>query len=32
MRSSRALPKIPVLLNKIGIAYHQMTQLDNAKK
>lgn len=25
-------PKDPVLLNKIGIAYHQMMQLDNAKK
>ena len=23
-------PKDPVLLNKIGIAYHQMMQLDNA--
>ena len=26
------LPKDPVLLNKIGIAYHQMMQLDNARK
>jgi tetratricopeptide (TPR) repeat protein len=25
-------PKDPVLLNKIGIAYHQMLQLDNARK
>src|ERR1051326_938346 len=25
-------PKDPVLLNKIGIAYHQMMQLDNARK
>ncbi len=25
-------PKDPVLLNKIGIAYHQMQQLDNARK
>jgi len=25
-------PKDPILLNKIGIAYHQMLQLDNAKK
>src|SRR5947209_14428533 len=24
--------KDPVLLNKIGIAYHQLTQLDDAKK
>ena len=24
--------KDPVLLNKIGIAYHQMMQLDNARK
>jgi tetratricopeptide (TPR) repeat protein len=25
-------PRDPVLLNKIGIAYHQMMQLDNARK
>src|SRR5437870_9748532 len=25
-------PKDPVLLNKVGIAYHQLTQLDDAKK
>jgi Tfp pilus assembly protein PilF len=25
-------PKDPVLLNKIGIAYHQLMQLDNARK
>jgi tetratricopeptide (TPR) repeat protein len=25
-------PKDPILLNKIGIAYHQMAQLDNARK
>src|SRR6478609_5973139 len=25
-------PKDPILLNKIGIAYHQMMQLDNARK
>jgi len=25
-------PKDPVLLNKIGIAYHQLLQLDNARK
>jgi tetratricopeptide (TPR) repeat protein len=25
-------PKDPVLLNKVGIAYHQMLQLDNARK
>jgi len=25
-------PKDPVLLNKVGIAYHQMMQLDNARK
>ena len=25
-------PRDPVLWNKIGIAYHQMQQLDNAKK
>src|SRR5215208_6710672 len=25
-------PKDPVLANKIGIAYHQMMQLDNARK
>jgi tetratricopeptide (TPR) repeat protein len=25
-------PKDPVLLNKTGIAYHQLTQLDNARK
>jgi len=25
-------PKDPVLLNKIGIAFHQLTQLDDAKK
>lgn len=25
-------PKDPVLMNKIGIAYHQLTQLDNARK
>jgi tetratricopeptide (TPR) repeat protein len=25
-------PKDPILLNKIGIAYHQLAQLDNARK
>jgi len=28
----RSGPQDPVLLNKIGIAYHQMMQLDNARK
>jgi tetratricopeptide (TPR) repeat protein len=28
----REEPENPVLLNKIGIAYHQMMQLDNARK
>ena len=28
----REVPENPVMLNKIGIAYHQMMQLDNARK
>jgi tetratricopeptide (TPR) repeat protein len=29
---SKGSPKDPVLLNKIGIAYHQLSQLDRARK